>query len=31
MREEDVGAATRRLLGLDSAEPVLSAFREANR
>jgi indole-3-glycerol phosphate synthase len=29
MREEDVGAATRRLLALESSEPVLSAFREA--
>jgi indole-3-glycerol phosphate synthase len=29
MREDDVSAATRRLLGLESAGPVLSAFREA--
>jgi indole-3-glycerol phosphate synthase len=29
MREQDVSAATRRLLGLESAGPVLSAFREA--
>ena len=29
MREEDVGAATRRLLALESSEPVLSAFRGA--